>query len=191
MFTIERSMNTIWRVPAHRNPMNALLLYWAILSFTPLLLGLSFAATSYLVSCSLFLNHPVPPLLFNLAPCLFSLIGFTFLYMIAPNHPVKLQHAIIGGLFATVLFESVKQGFAYYLIHYNFYQLLYGAFATIPIFFIWVYWVWLITLLGAEISYALSVKLPRLKPSTQPRKNNANNHRGDQINEYRQKKRQQ
>ena len=166
MFTIERSMNTIWRVNAHREAMSAFLLYWAILSLTPLFLGLSLGISSYLISCSLIVNHPVPPLLLNTAPSLFSFIGFTFLYVVVPNHPVKLRHGIIGGLIATILFESAKLGFAYYLTHYNFYQMLYGAFATIPIFFIWVYWVWLITLLGAEISYALSVNFKNPKTST-------------------------
>src|SRR3990167_9859882 len=157
MFTIERSMNTIWHAHAHRKAATAFLLYWAILSLTPLFLGLSLAASSYLISCSLLIKHQVQPLLFNIAPYLFSFLGFTFLYVVVPNHPVKLRHGIIGGFIATLLFESAKQGFAYYLTHYNFYQMLYGAFATVPIFFIWVYWVWLITLLGAEISYGLSV----------------------------------
>lgn len=170
MFTIERSMNTIWRAHAHREAVTAFLLYWAILSLTPLFLGLSLAASSYLVSCSLLVNNQVPPLLFNVAPYLFSFMGFTFLYVVVPNHPVKLHHGIIGGLVATVLFESAKQGFAYYLTHYNFYQLLYGAFATIPLFFIWVYWVWIITLLGAEITYALSVDFQHLKPRIENRK---------------------
>ena len=167
MFTIERSMNTIWRAHAHRKAVTAFLLYWAILSLTPLCLGLSLAASSYLVSCSLLVKHQVPPFLFHFAPYLFSFLGFAFLYVVVPNHPVKLKHAIIGALIATFLFESAKQGFAYYLIHYNFYQLLYGAFATVPIFFIWVYWVWLITLLGAEISYALSVDYRHSKPRAQ------------------------
>ncbi len=77
--------------------------------------------------------------------------------MVVPNCPVKIRHAFWGGLVAAILFESAKHAFAYYLIRYNTYELLYGAFATVPIFFIWVYWVWIITLLGAEISYAFSV----------------------------------
>jgi membrane protein len=77
--------------------------------------------------------------------------------VIVPNCPVAFRHAFWGGLFAAVLFETAKQGFAYYLGHFNTYELLYGAFAAVPIFFLWVYCVWIITLLGAEISYALSV----------------------------------
>jgi membrane protein len=85
------------------------------------------------------------------------LAGFTFLYVIVPNCPVKLLHGLYGGLVAALLFELAKLVFGYYLTYYHTYQLLYGAFATVPIFFVWVYWVWIITLLGAEISYAFSV----------------------------------
>lgn len=82
---------------------------------------------------------------------------FHSLKIIVPNCTVKFRDGLWGGVVAALLFESAKQGFAYYLTRYNTYQLLYGAFATVPIFFIWVYWVWIITLLGAEISYALAV----------------------------------
>lgn len=159
MFTIERAMNTIWRVNVHRESGTAILLYWAILSLTPIFLGFSLAISSYLTSLSLFVDQPISNFLFNLAPCLLSFIGFTFLYVVVPNKPVKIIHGMIGGAVAAILFESAKQCFAFYLTHYNFYALLYGAFATVPVFFIWVYWVWIITLLGAEVSYALSVNL--------------------------------
>ncbi|WP_419419378.1 YihY family inner membrane protein [Legionella sp. D16C41] len=157
MVTIERAMNKIWRVSSARKGVAAFLLYWAILSLGPILLGLSLAASSYLVSIPFLKDEQAPSFILNLLPFILSLTGFTFLYVIVPNRPVQFEHGFIGGLFATILFESAKQGFAYYLSHYNTYQLLYGAFAILPIFFIWVYWVWLITLLGAEVSYALSV----------------------------------
>ncbi|KTD56391.1 YihY family inner membrane protein [Legionella shakespearei] len=157
MFTIERAMNKIWRVSSSRHGVPAFLLYWAILSLAPVLLGLSLAASSYLISMPLLIEHHAPSFLLNYSPFFLSLIGFTFLYVVVPNCPVKIRHAFWGGLFAAILFETAKQGFAFYLIRYNTYELLYGAFAAVPIFFIWVYWMWIITLLGAEISYALSV----------------------------------
>ncbi|WP_028389604.1 YihY family inner membrane protein [Legionella fairfieldensis] len=157
MVTIERSLNRIWRASSSRHGVTAFLLYWAILSLGPVLLGLSLAASSYLFSIPFIKNHPPPSILMSCTPFLLSLIGFTFLYVVVPNCPVKLSHGLWGGIVAALLFESAKLAFAYYLARYNSYQLLYGAFATIPIFFVWVYWVWIITLLGAEISYAFSV----------------------------------
>ncbi|RAP35679.1 hypothetical protein B1207_11335 [Legionella quinlivanii] len=157
MVTIEKAMNKIWRVNCSRHGVSAFLLYWAILSLAPVFLGLSLAASSYLFSLPLMKTPFTPSFLFNYLPFFLSLTGFTFLYVVVPNRPVQFRHGFWGALFATILFESAKQAFAYYLGRYNTYQLLYGAFATVPIFFVWIYWVWIITLLGAEISYALAV----------------------------------
>ncbi|KTD16871.1 YihY family inner membrane protein [Legionella jordanis] len=161
MVTIEKAMNRIWKTHSSRKGVAAFLLYWAILSLAPIFLGLSLAASSYLLSIPFIKGHSAPLFFLNSIPFFLSLIGFTFLYVVVPNCPVKITHGLWGGLFAAVLFESAKQAFAYYLAQYNTYQLLYGAFATIPIFFVWVYWVWVITLLGAEISYAFSVHYKR------------------------------
>ncbi|MBA3537350.1 MAG: YihY family inner membrane protein [Tatlockia sp.] len=156
MVTIERAMNKIWRAPSSRHGVAAFLLYWAILSLGPVFLGLSLAASSYIFSLP-FIHNSTPSILINCVPLLLSLTGFTFLYVVVPNCPVKFSHGLWGGIIAAILFESAKQAFVYYLSRYNSYQLLYGAFAIVPIFFIWVYWLWIITLLGAEISYAFSV----------------------------------
>lgn len=156
MVTIEQAMNKIWRAPSSRHGVAAFLLYWAILSLGPVFIGLSLAASSYIFSLP-FIHNSTPSILISFVPFLLSLTGFTFLYVVVPNCPVKFTHGLRGGLIAAILFESAKQAFAYYLSRYNSYQLLYGAFAIVPIFFIWVYWLWIITLLGAEISYAFSV----------------------------------
>jgi membrane protein len=156
MVTIERAMNKIWRAPSSRQGVAAFLLYWAILSLGPVLLGLSLAASSYVFSLP-FIHNAAPSFLIKATPFFLSLTAFTLLYVVVPNCPVKITHGLWGGIIAALLFESAKQGFVYYLTHYNSYKLVYGAFATIPVFFIWIYWMWIITLLGAEISYAFSV----------------------------------
>ena len=68
----------------------------------------------------------------------------------------KIAHALIGALVAAGLLELAKMGFTWYLSSYDTYELLYGAFATVPIFFLWVYWAWFIVLLGGEVAYAFS-----------------------------------
>ena len=156
MYTIESALNKIWRVSSSRHGISAFLLYWAIVSLAPFFLGLSLVISSYFLSIPVFASHNTSSLL-GFFPFLCSLAGFTFLYVVVPNCPVRLLHGLCGGAIAALLFESAKLGFVYYLSHYNTYQLLYGAFATVPIFFAWIYWVWLITLLGAEISYAFSM----------------------------------
>jgi membrane protein len=157
MYTIEHTMNQIWRVPQSRQGIVAFLLYSSIVSSAPLLLALSIAASSYFASLPFIVDHDIPALL-NYLPFLFSLAGFTFLYTVVPNCQVRFMHGFLGAIFATILFESAKFAFAYYLTNYNIYFMLYGPFATVPIFLVWIYWVWFISLLGAEVSYALSVK---------------------------------
>lgn len=134
MVTIEKAMNKIWKTHTSRRGVAAFLLYWAILSLGPVLLGLSLAASSYVLSMPIVQTHQAPPFILNSVPFFLSLIGFTFLYVVVPNCPVKLVHGLWGGVVAAILFESAKQAFAYYLSQYDTYQLLYGAFATVPIF---------------------------------------------------------
>jgi membrane protein len=155
MFTVEQSLNVIWHAPKARHNFKAFLLYFAIIGFAPLLLGFSLAASSYLFSLPFIHDVPIlPSLSLRLLPFYFSLLGFTFLYVIVPSCPVRFSEGFIGGIFAACAFELVKKGFGFYLLHMGSYHRLYGAFAVIPVFLIWVYLVWFITLLGAEIGYA-------------------------------------
>jgi membrane protein len=155
MLTIERAMNKIWRVPESRSGPGAFLLYWACLSLTPLLLALSVLASSYLLSLPMWAPDSTTFLL-SLAPAVIAFIGFTLLYTIVPNCPIRLRHALSGAFIATLMFELAKKCFTFYLESFNTYELIYGAFSLVPIFFIWIYWLWVITLLCAEITHALS-----------------------------------
>jgi membrane protein len=82
-----------------------------------------------------------------------------------PNHPVRLRHALVGGLFAMVLFEIAKRGFGYFVVTFSSYRLLYGALAALPIFLIWIYLSWVVTLLGAVLTAALPEWVNRHFPS--------------------------
>lgn len=158
MFTIEQSFNLIWQAPSARHSLHALFLYFSLLCVSPILLGLSLTASSYFFSLPFFQIVDQPLIVTKGIPFLFSLLGFTLLYLILPNCPVKFSEGLVGGSTAAIAFELAKHGFVFYLAQFNSYQRLYGAFAVIPVFFIWLYLVWLITLLGAEISYAWQVK---------------------------------
>ena len=69
---------------------------------------------------------------------------------------LPLRHAFIGGIVAAAAFESMNRAFAYYVEHFPTYKLVYGAFASIPIFLLWIYLSWLTILLGALIASSLS-----------------------------------
>jgi membrane protein len=158
MVTIENALNKIWKVRSQRHGTSAFLLYWAILSLTPIMLGLSVAISSYLMSMPIITKelHVNLSRMLSYAPFIISVFCFSFLYLVVPNIKVKITHALTGAFVAAYLVELAKMGFTWYLSSYDTYELLYGAFATVPIFFLWVYWAWFIILMGAEVAYAFS-----------------------------------
>jgi membrane protein len=88
-------------------------------------------------------------------PLLFSVTAFTLLYSTVPNAQVPFRHALLGGFFAAILFEVAKMLFGLYVRLFPGYQLIYGAFATVPLFLLWIYLSWLIVLFGAELVCSL------------------------------------
>jgi membrane protein len=79
------------------------------------------------------------------------------LYAVVPARRVEWRHAVLGGLLAGIGFEVAKRGFAIYLFRVPAYTLIYGAFATIPIFLIWLYLSWVVVLTGAVFTAVLPV----------------------------------
>jgi len=158
LVTIEKTFNTIWRVRQPRRGVSSFLLYWAILSLGPLLLGGGFAISTYFTSLSL-ISGPDALLgvqeALKFMPLLFSVTAFTLLYSTVPNAQVPFRHALLGGFFAAILFEVAKMLFGLYVRLFPGYQLIYGAFATVPLFLLWIYLSWLIVLFGAELVCSL------------------------------------
>jgi membrane protein len=160
MFTMEETFNAIWRVKERRQWLASLLLYWTILTLSPILIGIGFTVSSYLISLPFmtsashlfgFTNQ-----LLALTPFFLSVIAFTLIYIAVPNCSVPLRYGLIAAIIAALLFELAKSIFALYVALFPSYELLYGALAAIPIFFLWVYLCWLITLLGAVMSEVLA-----------------------------------
>lgn len=160
MANIDRALNAIWEVRAKRSFASQFLIYWAVLSLGPVLIGVSVVVTSYLVSLPILseaASSGIGRQLLGLTPVLASALAFTMMYAVVPNRRVRLGHALIGGIFAAVLFELAKRGFGFYITQFPTYQAIYGALATIPIFLVWLYLSWIVVLLGAEVSHCLSV----------------------------------
>ncbi len=158
LHTIDQAFNGIWRVDRQRPWVQRLLVYWAVLTVGPLLLGGSLSITSYLASLSLGYARHVPLLgtaLLRPMPMLLTALAFALLYRLVPRRPVPMPHALIGGLVAGLVFEGVKKGFAWYVTSLASFRMVYGAFAALPIFLLWIYLSWLTVLLGAVITAAL------------------------------------
>ena len=160
MSTIEKSLNRIWRVRTERGPVSRLVVYWAVLTLGPLLVGASLALTSYLAALPLLAPEIVRGVLqdaaLKLAPVLVALVGFTLVFIVVPNRRVRWHHALIGAALSSLMFELAKAGFVWYVTNFPTYERLYGALATIPLFFIWIYVSWVVVLLGASVAAALT-----------------------------------
>jgi membrane protein len=161
MSNIDKAFNTIWHVRRKRSPVAKFTVYWAILSLGPILIAFSVGVTSYLVSFPLFNDGETVMLLrtrlLSLMPVVISAVAFTLLYSLVPNRNVPLRHALLGGVLAALLFELAKRGFALYVTAFPTYETIYGALAAVPIFLIWIYLSWLVTLVGAEFTYCLGI----------------------------------
>lgn len=147
---IESSFNDIWRVKKGRNFGQKLTVYWAMVTLGPLLMGASLTMSTYLMSLSMFTGQVASAGAFLLPICL-ETMAFWLLYMVMPNVRVSLMHGLVGALTASFLFELTKRGFVAYVSNFANYEVVYGALATLPIFLIWVYLSWVVTLIGAEV----------------------------------------
>lgn len=156
---IEKEFNAIWRVRSQRSGLASFLRYWAVLSLGPLCIGLAIAMSTYVASLRLLLGETAAlgasSLLFAAAPFLLTSAAFTLLFAAVPNCRVPLRHAVFGGVVSGLCFELAKYLFAL-VIKYASYQLIYGTFAAIPLFLLWIYLSWVIVLAGAELVHGLS-----------------------------------
>jgi membrane protein len=158
MMTAESAFNLIWHVAKPRPFAQRVLVYWAIITLGPLLIGVSLSLTSYLFAHSASIAGELSPLIewtLTGAALPFNVLVFTMLYVYLPNCAVQWRDAVVGGLCAAVAFELAKRGFGAYVRRIPTYTAVYGAFATVPMFLLWVYLSWFITLAGATIVSAL------------------------------------
>ncbi len=161
LYNVERAFNNIWRVAEPRRGVSSFLMYWAVLSLGPLLVGLAFVLSSYLwtlpimtdVSGGLGLKQQVIALL----PTVLGLVAFTLLFAAVPNTRVPVRHALLGALLVSFAFGLAKEGFQWFVANFPTYRLIYGTFAAVPIFLAWVYVSWVIILFGAILVRSISI----------------------------------
>jgi membrane protein len=157
MTTIDTALNRLFRVQRARPMLQQVLMYWAVITLGPVLIGLSLSMTSFAVGASLgwlqlgFVADAVLAVL----PFIFTCAALTLLYAVVPYRHVPLRDALIGGVLAGIAFELAKRGFAIYLTRFPTYTLIYGAFATIPIFLLWLYMSWAVVLAGGTLTAML------------------------------------
>ena len=172
MLTIDRSLNAIWRVHKARPIAQRVLVYWAALTLGPLLLGASLSLTSYAISASRGVVGTLPggvAVLLNALEFVLLALGLASLFHYVPNTHVRWRHALAGGVFTAVCFELAKSVLGWYVRQVPTYAMVYGAFATVPIFLIWIYISWVLVLLGAVVAaYAPSLQMQSVRRAAGP-----------------------
>jgi membrane protein len=160
---IERSFNDIWGVPYSRSFGRKLSDYISVLFIAPILMIVSSGITVFITTQSAYIARrleilgPVSALisifLKALPYCVIWLL-FTFIYIFMPNTKVNLKSGILGGIVAGTIYEIVQWFYISFQVGVTKYGAIYGGFAVLPLFMIWLQISWLIVLFGAEITFA-------------------------------------
>ena len=156
--TIDQTFNRIWRVQSERPLWTQFLVYWALLTFGPLAIGLSLTAWTLMLQESR-VDEMFPFLTGVLrtgSSILFSTVILWLLYRLVPNRYVPARQALVGAAVTAVLLEAARALFAWYIGTFNSYTLIYGAFAAIPVFLLWLNLLWMLVLTGAVFTASLS-----------------------------------
>lgn len=159
MLTVDDVFNRIFRVSRRRTLVRRVVIHAAVLTFGPLLIGASISMTSFLVGHAMGVVGElggVDRLVLRAIPFAFTFVALAMLYALVPNRRIALRHAMIGAALAGASFEVVKRGFGWYVAQFPTYAILYGAFAVLPIFLLWVYVSWVVVLGGATVTAVLA-----------------------------------
>lgn len=161
---IERSFNAIWGEATERSLVRKLTDYLAITLVAPILLLISSSATVFISGrvnaalATLGVFEPVGVVVrggLELVPYLFIWLLLTLLYMAMPNTAVSWRAGLAAGVVAGTLFQLLQVAYIDLQIGVSRNNAIYGSFAALPLFLIWLHFSWLIVLVGAEVSFAV------------------------------------
>ena len=159
--SIEHAMNSIWQTTAGRALGRKIIDYMALMILLPISINLALATAAALQSPALHshLQNMIPMLWFEkfflkTLPLIVLVITFMLLYQFIPNTRVGFVPAMAGGLFGGLAWYWVQILYVKMQIGVAKYNAIYGSFATLPLFFLWIYVAWVVFLLGAEVAFA-------------------------------------
>jgi membrane protein len=160
---IEASLNDIWEIKTHRTWSRKFSDYLAVMLISPLLILMSSSTTVFITTQVTEITNNfrvlgfISPLIFfglKLIPYVIIWILFTGIYVFMPNTKVSLKAAIIGGVIAGTIYQFSQILYLAFQIGVSRYNAIYGSFAALPLFLVWVQISWWIVLFGAELSFA-------------------------------------
>ncbi len=163
--TIEQAMNTIWKAPTGRTAVRKVTDYLALLILIPIAINVSFAATTIIKNPALFARiEPFLPVIWLqtffllLLPVLFITFALTVSYIVFPNTKVHTIPAFIGAIFAASLWFITQNIYISLQIGVSRYNAIYGSFATLPLFLIWLHLGLIFILTGSQVAYACQTR---------------------------------
>lgn len=142
--SFEAAVQSIWQVEKKRNLKDRLLIYWAILTLGPLLLGASWSIYGHILSLrwqGLEMNNNLINIL-DIGNFLLYFALLLILNFLAPNTQVKIRFAMFGSFLGTVGILLINNLFGSFTHFFSNYQIVYGAFAAIPILIVWLQLIW-------------------------------------------------
>ena len=156
---IEITFNRIWEVKRQRSVYRQITDFFSMILLVPILIvisaGLSIFTTTTLKEMEDFaLLAPIFQFLIRLTPYVFTWLMFTGLYIFMPNTKVKFKHALIAGVIAGTAFQAFQFLYINSQLWVSKYNAIYGSFAALPLFLLWLHISWTICLFGAELTYA-------------------------------------
>ncbi|NOX26305.1 MAG: YihY/virulence factor BrkB family protein, partial [Deltaproteobacteria bacterium] len=160
---IEQAVNVIWQVNTGRNMSRRLMDYLALMILLPICVNLGFAAEAMLRNETIFkmVNNLLPVAglsrIFSILPMLVVIITFAGLYRFLPNIKVRILPALVGGVVGGISWFLIQTFYVKLQIGVARYNAIYGSFATLPLFLLWLNIAWLVFLSGAEVSFACQV----------------------------------
>ncbi|MBD81644.1 MAG: ribonuclease BN [Crocinitomicaceae bacterium] len=161
---IEDTFNDIWNVKQARTILRKFTDYLSITLLAPILLVFSGSAMVFVSSNLEAVAHkmgiisvigPVLKFSLNLSPYILVWLLFLAIYMIMPNRNVKFKSAMIAAIVAGSVYQGVSWVYVVFQVGVSKYNGIYGSFAALPLFLIWLQTSWTIVLLGAELSYVI------------------------------------
>lgn len=156
---IEDTFNQIWEVKKGRSMFRKVTDYFSMLLLMPIFIVTSSGLSIFISTTVVKLEHfmllgPVVKTLIHLIPFAITWLMFTGLYIFMPNTPIKFKHAFISGLLAGSLYQIFQYLYIHSQIWVSSYNAVYGSFAALPLFLIWLQISWTICLFGAELTHA-------------------------------------
>ncbi|AXA34504.1 YihY family inner membrane protein [Francisella adeliensis] len=153
---LEKTLNKIFYVKKQRSLVQSLLVYWALMSMGPLLLGFIFISSTYVLSMTFYFKDVgLEQYLLSALSLMFLTGGFFVVYKILPNTKISSSIALASAFMIAIVFTVAKKIFSLYMIYVPTYSVIYGSLSLIPIFILWVYLTWHITLLGSVMIRAI------------------------------------